>query len=501
MVNLSLVLRVQGIFSRVVAIAKWHAAVVLCRLANMGVKKGLWPLVQRTEKALRVYQAGAAANVHLQPGASTPRLERSYSTPSPGSFNEDDKHVLSSVTSSVGSSSICGSEMDGVCPASVIAEVAAVSEVCSAASAEGVEHSMINTAGPVEEAASAAGSLHDCKADSAPDMETSSSRCDGSLQEVDGCCDKTPAAGNKKGRQYWSWWSSMTTAVGGALKESAQLIAAASIALWQSHTKLALLVPTLEWKLLHWVLQHVPAPKQLLLGIGGSAVAGTSSRKALVNSHPIGDMAHPSLICRLLQDTKVSSGPSLLRVASHPLQIDEAEVWPKHEEEVPTASSYHSYCCGRVAVHTCSTQEGHRHQHQEPLLGCDWPSAAYHAVHTLRDMDKHNRCCAHMATAAACDDSASQCGSVGGTVSTCSCARYVGSYPTSASGSDRCCSCCCGSSSSRRVNSCSGGCVRVSGGGRRQRRVAVRLMQAAGLRLAHKLISALEQSAAAAGRD
>jgi hypothetical protein len=34
----------------------------------------------------------------------------------------------------------------------------------------------------------------------------------------------------------------------------------------------------------------------------------------------------------------------------------------------------------------------------------------------------------------------------------------------------------------------------VSGGGRRQRRVVVRLMQAAGVRLAHKLLSALEQA-------
>jgi hypothetical protein len=35
-------------------------------LANMGIRKGLWPLVQRTDKALRAYQAGAAANMHLE---------------------------------------------------------------------------------------------------------------------------------------------------------------------------------------------------------------------------------------------------------------------------------------------------------------------------------------------------------------------------------------------------------------------------------------------------
>eukprot|EP00878_Enallax_costatus_P021596 GHUV01022880.1.p1 GENE.GHUV01022880.1~~GHUV01022880.1.p1 ORF type:complete len:550 (+),score=197.63 GHUV01022880.1:1412-3061(+) len=96
-------------------------------LTNMGVKKGLWPLVQRTEKALRVYQAGAAANVHLQslaaPSTQRETLHRSMSMPSPGSMSKQD----SSATFAVSSSS-CG----GVAPTQ-----AAVEEEAASAHSEG----------------------------------------------------------------------------------------------------------------------------------------------------------------------------------------------------------------------------------------------------------------------------------------------------------------------------------------------------------------------------
>jgi hypothetical protein len=300
------------------------------------------------------------------------------------------------------------------------------------------------------------------------------------------------------------------------------------VMLWRSHTRLALMVPTLEWRLLHWLLQRLAAPGRLLLGAPPAAGAG-SRGNARLSSHPIGDCLHPGLLRRLQQQS--SSGPPLLRVSSHPLRVEDLMAAAETEspaaagrsngcghrqlcaavraqQQQQCASSVSSSCCGSAcgASNVCKLSGMEQQQQQqvcgscEPLLGADWPCAAEpHHLNSISCMHaQHAPCCCsqhaqrtRLAPAAGGEDSASGCSSsssssTGAPASSCGCGRCCEAAAAAACLAASA-SCCSGRSSSV------GGSTRVSGGGRRQRRVVVRLMQAAGVRLAHKLLSALEQ--------
>jgi hypothetical protein len=462
--------------------------VLFSRLANLGIKKGLWPLVQKTDKALRVYQAGAAANMHLQPpqtpaaSAVTCRLQSSKSTPSPG---------LSRAASLQRGASLQAAAMFGAGSAAGIA-------------ADSSSHSEIQAEVEQEVGSSCC-------------SKTAASCCSTPVAEVHTAAaaaqtGKGSSSGSSKGKSSWDWWHRLASTVGGVIKGSGKLLASASVMLWRSHTRLALMVPTLEWRLLHWLLQRLAAPGRLLLGAPTAAGAGGRGN-ARLSSHPIGDCLHPGLLRRLQQQS--SSGPPLLRVSSHPLRVE--DLMSAAEPETPFAagcSSSHRQAFAVRAQQHCSSSCGNicslggMEQLQqmccghEPLLGADWLSAAdSHSMHCVSCLHAHHTpcCCsqhaqrsrlAAAAAAAAGDDAASGCGSTSAPASSCGCGRCCEAAAAAACLAASA-SCCSGRSSSRC--SSAGGSTRVSGGGRRQRRVVVRLMQAAGVRLAHKLLSALEQ--------
>lgn len=467
-------------------IACWLA---VHRLANMGVKKGLWPLIQRTEKALRVYQAGAAANIHLQSfGATTQRLQRSMSVPSPGSLSQQRSLVSFDLGTRSSCSGVSPSGTEAACANTPLQQSSSVSKAPDSGSdAPTAAQVSAADAGPTEQQV---GSSADCAA-AAKLISTTSKDSKQPGSHADSSSNKPSQ--RKKGPSWQAWLSDVTTAVGEALKGSAQILATASAAIWRSHTRVALLVPNLEWSLLQWCLQRVTGPTQLLLLPAPAAASASSNREALqrVNSHPIGDWAHPGLLRKLLQDNSSSCGPSLLRVASHPLSVEDL-----NDIDVDDGAA----CEVQARVGSCTS---HRLLGvEEKLMDAEMPSAPYGGTQGGR----RSRLAPPVAAAAAIGGSV--CGSISGASS--SSGRVVSSHPTSAapyiyaSGGSRCCDQCGNSSTagtSSRLSSSGHGSVRVSGGGRRQRRLVMRLMQAAGVRVAHKLVSALGQPAAAATRD
>lgn len=508
--------------------------------------------MQRTDKALRVYQAGAAANVHLQSPQppATPRQQHygseaaASSALSTAALLQQQGSLATQASSSCTAMPCSPEEVTGAASKDSTnePEIAAADEVAAeaAAVAEGDGSNTVSTASCARDACCPSLSSH-----AAPPAGSSNSSSKASSSSAAGGKAASSSRGKARSKgASWDWWHRITNTVGGVIRGSGQLLAAASVALWRCHTRLALMVPVLEWKLLHWLLRRLTAPTQLLLG-APSASAGSSNRQrsslAAVNSHPIGDWAHPGLLQRLQQS---NIGPSLLRVSSHPLAVEdlaaaaEPESPPSrvrcHSRHLPAhALQYfgngisssqlinslcHHHCdgcCCLAAVHagfggsndsygTVAGAANHEQQlqlgpcSQEPLLGADWPSASAAETSRMHSMlstcmHAHNApcCCMHAhrarlaasTAAAAVAEEASSC---------CSCAMCTSTAAAACIGPSASCSgsCCSSRCDGMRSSSCSSS--RVSGGGRRHRRLVVRLMQAASVRLAHKLLSALE---------
>lgn len=413
---------------------------VRASLANLGIKKGLWPLVQRTEKALRVYQAGAAANLHLQPAVAPAvpaacDISCSSIFQSSGGVSQDGARPAAARFSR--SVSLSGGELGSEGRAAHAA--AALTRSVSMQS----EHTRRLSSGslpcfpleagleedePAQEAScccshQAAASNTACSSSSSPDHAKVQQQQQREVQAA--------AAAGKPSGSRWGWLGRVGSQLCGVIKQSTQLLAAASVVLWRSGPTVAMLLPSFEWRVVRWALQHITAPKQLLLG-APVAVTDSSCKAAarLPHSHPLGEWARPGLTSGLT--TQV-----VQRLPSHPLTADELA------GDSPTA------------------------------VGVLRPDPALE----LR-----------LAFASSSHGTASIAGSCGGSdvtsysvgCSTCGCC-CGGSTGGSSSGDSRSCHRTGGSSSS------GGSVVHDESGGKRHRRVVVKLVQIAGLRVARRV--------------
>jgi hypothetical protein len=437
---------------------------VRASLANLGIKKGLWPLVQRTEKALRVYQAGAAANSHLQgpPACSTGTCEAGLTGEEDCSGSEDEvtsppRPAAASMTrcASLGSCEL-GSRAAGV-GAAVLSRSQSLQHTSehtrrlSSASlpcfplGPGLEDEEAAAAEPCSScgcSCSGTAQQHACCSTGAANAASCCSSYAGST------CGKPLQQHTKQTRGAWGWLGSVGSRVAGVIKQSGQLLAAASGVLWRSGPSVAFMLPRFEWRVLTWAYQHLAGSRQLLLGAAAAASgADVSSRARLAqpSSHPLSEWAPgPGVVV-----TKLTS-QVVRRLPSHPLTA----------EDLLAAG-------------------------EEPRR----------AIATVRSESALQLRMAYAAAAAAGSASApgSCVGSTGGS--------DVASFSLSCSS----CGCCCGgsaggaSSSAGRGchhRSCSGSgcgsstggsCVRDETGGKRHRRVVVKLMQTAGLRVARRM--------------
>ncbi|KAF8064545.1 Ank3 [Scenedesmus sp. PABB004] len=474
-------------------------------LANLGIKKGLWPLVQRTDKALRVYQAGAAANAHLAAGAGAGAGAAAARAPTEAG------------------------DAERPAPAAPLRRSVSMPSP-SALSRQG----SLQAGGAAGSAAGAA--LPASPAKPAPASAAGGGAAAGARATTDGQRGGKAAASAYAAADAGGWWGAPARALGGAVRGAGQLLAAASVALWRLHTRLALMVPALEWRLLRWLLRTLAAPGRLLLGAPAAA-----EPRALrgVSSHPIGDWAHPGALPRLQAS---SAGPSLLRVASHPLAAEELQraleeapacasgarapapsrLWSSgggSARDAPAPPGVRAHHCGscpgalRGGGDDAAPDAGTPASSRCGSLGC--ASAASSLRHCCGSASC--RTCAASLDALRATHSAdpprggaASGSSAGGCSCSCSCsaaweaASLTGSDAAAALGASAsaCGSACCVGGRGAGVclrSSCGGGCggsLRVSAGGRRQRRLVVRLVQAAGARVAHKLLSALEQPSA-----
>jgi hypothetical protein len=420
---------------------------VRASLANLGIKKGLWPLVQRTEKALRVYQAGAAANMHLQtPSASAEAASCSGNTQCSQQGSSEIK-VASPRPATV---NISRSASLGSCEFSRTGRGALLSR---SASLQEPEHTRRLSSASLPCFPLGPGLDDDEPLPQEPCSACNCS-CNGSSQpaacsaSTDGFSGKPAQAQHEqqerqkpKSSGSWGWLGRMGSTVCGVIKQSGQLLAAASVVLWRSGGSVTMLLPRFEWKVLSWAYQHMSGTRQLLLGApAGAAAAANSSKLAHVSSHPLSEWARPGLVSKLTTHV-------VRRLPSHPISTEDLLAAAEAPQAIPTVRS-------------------------EPVM-------------QLR-----------LAYAAAMGSSNGASSTAGSVVSS-----TAGSDVPSFSLSCSSCGCCCGGSvggvsssgSSRRCDRAHGGSsgggslVRDETGGRRHRRVLVKLVQTAGLRVARRM--------------
>lgn len=416
---------------------------VRASLANLGIKKGLWPLVQRTEKALRVYQAGAAANQHLQAmPASTAGTGSAESSQQDSSSDAEVTSPRPAVVNMSRSASLGSYEMRSASRGVVLSRSASLQEPehtrrLSSASlpcfplGPGLDDDDIF----LQEPCSACNCT--CSTSSQPACSTSSGVA--GADSSAGSCGKPAQLQQEQEKPKsgkWGWLGRMGSTVCGVIKQSGQLLAAASVVLWRSGGSVSMLLPRFEWKVLNWAYQHISGTRQLLLGAPPAAGAADSSRLAHVSSHPLSEWTGPGLVSKLTSQI-------VRRLPSHPLSADDLLAAADNPRTISTVRS-------------------------EPAL-------------QLR-----------MAYAAALNSS-NRAGSTAGSAVSSTAGSDVASFSLSCSS----CGCCCGGSvggasssgSSRRCHSAGGSSslVRDETGGRRHRRVVVKLVQTAGMRVARRM--------------
>jgi hypothetical protein len=411
-------------------------------LANLGIKKGLWPLVQRTDKALRVYQAGAAANSHLQAPAPAPAVRPAHASSSQQQQeDEQEEQQCGSASSrpvvagmsrsaSLGSYELCGS------PCSRGAQM-----LSRSASLQEPEHTR-----RLSSASLPCFPLGPELDDWEPAVQEPCSVCNCSCSvggSADACGKPAQLLQEQQKQQQpqksgrWGWLGRVGSTVCGVLKQSGQLLAAASVVLWRSGGSVSMLLPRFEWRVLNWAYQHVAGTRQLLLGAPEAAAGAvvSSSKLAPVSSHPLREWAsNPGVVSTLTRQV-------VRRLPSHPITA----------EDLLAAAGEQQHPDGAITT-----------TRSEPGL-------------QLR-----------LAYAAALGGGSSTAGSA---VSS-SAGSDVSSFSLSCSS----CGCCCGGSSSGgssrrcgRAHSGSGSLVRDETGGRRHRRVVVKLVQTAGMRVARRV--------------
>jgi hypothetical protein len=432
---------------------------VRASLANLGIKKGLWPLVQRTEKALRVYQAGAAANSHLQgPSACSAGTSEAHTTAESCSGSSSEDEVTSAPRPAAVGITRCASL--GSCePSSRPAgTVAALSR------SQSLQHTSEHTrrlssaslpcfplgAGLEDEEVAVDKACSSCccscsSVASLPDAHQHTNDASCCSSKAGSACSQSEQQHTKQARGAWGWLGSVGSKVAGVIKHSGQLLAAASGVLWRSGPSVAFMLPRFEWRVLTWAYQHLAGSRQLLLGAAAAASsADVSSRARLAqpSSHPLSEWAPgPGVVV-----TKLTS-QVVRRLPSHPLTAEDL------------------------------------------LAAGEEPRRAIATVRSESALQLR------MAYAAAAAGSASAPGSCAGSTG----GSDVASFSLSCSS----CGCCCGgsaggasSSASRGCHhrSCSasgsstgGSCVRDETGGKRHRRVVVKLVQTAGLHVARRM--------------
>lgn len=399
-------------------------------LANLGIKKGLWPLVQRTEKALRVYQAGAAANSHLQQASA----ERSGGT----SAATSPRPAATAANSMSRSASLGSVEFGGSSPSRPLC-AAGLSR--SVSMQETGQHTRrLSSASlpcyPVElDGDMDAGEVQDCCCSCSNPMQAPTDDCTQSMKQP----QKVEQQSSKSSSSWGGWLGRVSSTVCGVIKQSGQLLAAASVVLWRSGPSFALMLPRFEWRVLNWAYQHITAPRQLLLG----ASAATSAVSA-------------------------AATPSLVRLSSHPL------------------AEWASQVVRRLPSHPISTEDWVQGAAAADGSGPSSAIATMQAGPVLQLRLAYAAAAAGSSTAGSCVDSTagSDVASFSLSCSSCGCSCGGCRHGSTAGGS----------SSSRRCHrpdssSSSGGgsVVRDESGGRRHRRVVVKLVQTAGLRVARRV--------------
>lgn len=345
-------------------------------------------------------------------------------------------------------------------------------------------------------------------------MVGSMASCAGSVPSTPrGSCftaPQTPAvAGASKGT---GGASGAARAFGGFLLRSLRTLASAAGALWEAHARVASLLPRMELRVLRWLLARVVNGSGAAFGrLPGSQLASGASRAPprsactsrlhRVNSHPLNDCFAPTPIAAAAPaqqpspqpaaaapsppTTKLTvrvagpapavapaaagcsaGAPGLVRVGSHPLTAEDMSALDTLESPenlgskggaatslvtarsapVPTRQRSSSSSGGMFRVADTDSDE-------PCALGSEWPVARF--------------------VAAAFEPQGQLRGSYPASCPTGSCAGSEASCPVSV-----------------------GSCKPPSGRGQRRRaggRLVVRLMQAASVRLAHKLLSSLDQ--------
>lgn len=413
-------------------------------LANLGIKKGLWPLVQRTEKALRVYQAGAAANSHLQQASAERSGGASAATsPRPAAAAANSM----SRSASLGSVEFGGSSSSPSRP------------LCAAGLSRSV--SMQETGQHTRRLSSASLPCYPVELDvdmDAGEVQDCCCSCSNPMQATDDCTQsmkqqlpqEAEQQSSKSSSGWGGWLGRVSSTVCGVIKQSGQLLAAASVVLWRSGPSVALMLPRFEWRVLNWAYQHMTAPRQLLLG------ASTASSAA-----------------------SAAATPSLVRLSSHPL------------------AEWASQVVWRLPSHPISTEDWVQGAAAADGSG---PSSAIATTMQAGPVLQLRLAYAAAAAGSSTTGSSRGCGSTAGSCVDSTAGSDVASFSLSCSS----CGCSCGgcrhgstaggSSSSRRCHrpdssSSSGGgsVVRDESGGRRHRRVVVKLVQTAGLRVARRV--------------
>jgi hypothetical protein len=423
---------------------------VRASLANLGIKKGLWPLVQRTEKALRVYQAGAAANLHLHtPSASAEAASCSGDTDccQPGSSVVEVASPRPAAVNITRSASLGSCEFGRSGRGALLSRSASLQEPehkrrLSSASLPcfPLEPGLDDDEPLVQEPCSACNCS--CGGSSQPAACSASTSTDGFLGKPAQAQHEQQDQKKPKSGGSWGWLGRVGTTVCGVIKQSGQLLAAASVVLWRSGNSVTMLLPRFEWRVLSWAYQHISGTRQLLLGArAGAAAAVNSGKLAHVSSHPLSEWARPGFVSKLTTHV-------VRRLPSHPITTEDLLAATEGPQAIPTVRS-------------------------EPVM-------------QLR-----------LEYAAAMGSSHGASSTAGSAVSS-----TAGSDVASFSVSCSSCGCCCGSSaggvsssgSSRRCDRSHGGSssggsslVRDETGGRRHRRVMVKLVQTAGLRVARRM--------------
>lgn len=481
-----------------VALVYFEDAHVRPGFANLGIKKGLWPMVQRTEKALRVYQAGAAANTHLQqplaqmqqpsiaaagePAPVAPTMCRSVSV---GGVPLQQQQECGAASAAALARSASLQEVSS--SSRVAAATAAAAVPCFPLMADGCDldddeprpladgaqddeavistssgDSSTITAAPAAAVASPPAAAVASSDDAAATFSnsSSSSAIDAIKAAIDaGGSPHKPAPQQQQQQQAargggWAWLSSLGSSVGAVLKQSGQLLAAASLALWRAQAQASFTLPSFEWRLLRWAYHRLAASSSLLLGPGGSAQPTIAAAAAAA----CGSHHHHHL------HRHGSPHQQLARVASHPLAdwVAPAGLVGTLARRVALALPSHPLPGDALLL---DHGDPHHATDAMPAFGCTCGG-----------------CCSGegatpLSSGSCCSSSLGCCCVLCAATSAGSCSSSVTSAGSSARGLAR---------------AGSGSVVRDGSGGRRHRRVVAGLVQAAGVRIARKLQTVLQ---------